>query len=41
MMLTFEIDNKLLQASVVLLIDLSVRAGFEDVSPVPIDPKDR
>jgi hypothetical protein len=41
MTLTYEIDGKLLQASVVLLIDLSVSAGFEDVKPVPIDPKDR
>lgn len=39
--LTLEIDRKLLQAFVVQLVDASIRAGFDDVSPVPLDPKDR
>lgn len=39
--LTIEIADKLLQAYVVQLIDTAIRSGFEDVSPVPIDPKKR
>ena len=34
--LTLEIDPKLLQGSVVQLIDVGLRAGFNDISPVPI-----
>lgn len=40
-MLTFEIADELLQAYVVKLIDGSIKAGFEDVSPVPIDKSKR
>jgi hypothetical protein len=39
--LKLEIDDKLLQAHVVQLVDVSIRAGIADVSPVPIDPKRR
>jgi hypothetical protein len=39
--LTLELGDKLLQAYVVKLVDASIKAGFEDVSPVPIDPKKR
>jgi hypothetical protein len=39
--LTLEIADKLLQAYVVKLIDVSIRSGFEDVSPVPIDKSKR
>jgi hypothetical protein len=39
--LTLELADKLLQAHVVKLIDESIRAGFEDVSPVPIDKSKR
>jgi hypothetical protein len=39
--LTIEIADKLLQEHVITLLDVSVRAGIEDVSPVPIDPKKR
>jgi biopolymer transport protein ExbD len=39
--ITLEIGDKLLQAYVVQLLDHGVRAGFNDISPVPIDPKKR
>jgi biopolymer transport protein ExbD len=39
--LTIEIDDKLIQAYVVQLLDEAVRAGFTDISPVPTDPKKR
>jgi biopolymer transport protein ExbD len=39
--LTLEIDAKLLQAYVVQLVDSGIRAGFSDISPVPIDKKAR
>ena len=39
--LTLELDGKLLQEYVVLLLDLGVRAGFSDIAPVPANPKDR
>lgn len=38
---TLEIAPKLLQAYVVQLVDNGVRTGFTDISPVPIDKKDR
>jgi biopolymer transport protein ExbD len=38
---TLEIGPKLLQAYVVQLVDTGVRSGFSDISPVPIDKKDR
>lgn len=38
---TLEIDPGLIQEYVVLLIDQGVRADFKDISPVPINPKDR
>jgi hypothetical protein len=40
-MLVLEIDEQLRHAEVMRLIDVSVRAGFPDVRPVPIDPKKR
>lgn len=39
--LTIEIDDKLLEAYVVGLIDHAIRAGFTDISPVPTDGKKR
>ncbi|HEV3439880.1 MAG TPA: biopolymer transporter ExbD [Gemmata sp.] len=39
--LTLEIDEKLLEAYVVQLIDHGIRAGFIDISPVPSDSKNR
>jgi biopolymer transport protein ExbD len=39
--LTLEIDDKLVQAYVVQLVDQAIRIGFSDISPVPIDPKKR
>jgi len=39
--LTLEIDPKLLQEHVVHLLDQGIRAGFNDIAPVPIDVKDR
>jgi hypothetical protein len=39
--LTLEIDDKLLEAYVVQLIDLGIRADFTDISPVPSDVKKR
>ena len=38
---TLEIDAKLLQAFVVQLIDTGIRAGFTDISPVPIEKNKR
>jgi biopolymer transport protein ExbD len=38
---TLELGSKLLQAYVVQLVDSGVRAGFSDISPVPIEKKDR
>jgi biopolymer transport protein ExbD len=35
--LTLELDEKLRQAFVVQLLDTGVRAGFSDISPVPIE----
>ena len=37
--LTLEIDNKLTQDYVMQLIDIGIRAGFNDISPVPIGKK--
>jgi biopolymer transport protein ExbD len=39
--LILELDEKLVQEYVVQLMDTGVRAGFADLSPVPIDPKKR
>ena len=39
--LTLEIADKLIQEYVVQLVDQGIRAGFNDISPVPINPKDR
>jgi biopolymer transport protein ExbD len=39
--LTIAIDVKLLQSHVVSLFDASVQAGFTDIYPVPLDPKER
>ena len=39
--LTLELGDKLVYEHVVKLIDAATRAGIEDVSPVPIDPKKR
>lgn len=39
--LTLELDDKLVQEYVVQLMDTGVRAGFPDLSPVPIDPRKR
>jgi hypothetical protein len=36
--LILEIDERLIQAQVVRLIDVSVRAGFPDAMPLPLDP---
>lgn len=38
---TLEIDEKLIQEYVVQLVDQGIRAGFNDISPVPVDPKKR
>jgi biopolymer transport protein ExbD len=38
---TLEIADTLLHEYVVQLIDQGIRAGFNDVSPVPMDPKKR
>lgn len=38
---TLEMGEKLLQEYVVQLVDQGIRAGFSDISPVPIDPKKR
>jgi biopolymer transport protein ExbD len=39
--LTLEIGEKLLQEYVVQLVDQGLRAGFTDISPVPLDKKKR
>jgi biopolymer transport protein ExbD len=39
--LTLELDEKLVQEYVVQLMDTGVRAGFADLSPVPLDPRKR
>jgi biopolymer transport protein ExbD len=39
--LTLELDDKLLEVYVVGLLDHGVRAGFNDISPVPADVKKR
>jgi hypothetical protein len=39
--LTLEMADQLLQSYVVELLDTAIRAGFEDVSPVPIDKSKR
>ena len=39
--LTLELGDKLLQEYVVNLVDVGLRAGFNDISPVPINPKSR
>jgi biopolymer transport protein ExbD len=38
---TLELADKLLQAYVVQLVDTGIRAGFTDISPVPIDKTKR
>jgi biopolymer transport protein ExbD len=38
---TLELGDKLLQAYVVQLVDTGIRAGFTDISPVPIDKNKR
>jgi biopolymer transport protein ExbD len=38
---TLEMGPTLLQEYVVQLVDQGIRAGFNDISPVPINPKDR
>jgi biopolymer transport protein ExbD len=35
--LTLELDDKLRQAFVVQLMDTGIRAGFRDISPVPVE----
>src|SRR4051812_30978415 len=37
--ITIEMDNKLLQGYVVKMIDVGVRTGFTDISPVPMNRK--
>jgi biopolymer transport protein ExbD len=39
--LTLEIEPKLLQEYVVSLLDHGIRAGFSDIAPVPVNPKER
>lgn len=39
--LTLELGDRLVQEAVVNLMDTGIRAGFTDISPVPIDPKKR
>jgi biopolymer transport protein ExbD len=39
--LTLELGDKLLQAYVLQLMDTGIRAGFTDISPVPIDKSKR
>ncbi len=39
--LTLEIGDKLLQASVVQLVDVASQAGFTDIAPVPLDKSKR
>jgi biopolymer transport protein ExbD len=38
---TLELGEKLVQEYVVQLVDQGIRAGFNDISPVPIDPRKR
>jgi biopolymer transport protein ExbD len=38
---TLELGDKLLQAYVVQLVDTGIRAGFNDISPVPIEKNKR
>lgn len=38
---TLELGDKLLESYVVQLLDTGIRAGFTDISPVPLDPKKR
>jgi biopolymer transport protein ExbD len=38
---TLELGDRLLQAYVVQLVDTGIRAGFTDISPVPIDKAKR
>jgi biopolymer transport protein ExbD len=39
--LTVEIEENLLEAYVIQVIDASIQAGFTDISPVPADSKER
>ena len=39
--LTLELDDGVLQEYVVALLDLAIRVGFNDIAPVPLDPKKR
>ena len=39
--LTLELDDKLLEAYVVQLVDVGIQADFTDISPVPSDVKKR
>src|SRR5215207_3614173 len=39
--ITLELGDKLVQEYVVQLVDQGIRAGFDDISPVPSDPKKR
>jgi biopolymer transport protein ExbD len=39
--LLLELDEKLIQEYVVQLMDTGSRAGFADISPVPLDPRKR
>lgn len=39
--LTLEIGNAVLHEYVVRLLDVARQAGFEDIAPVPADPKNR
>jgi biopolymer transport protein ExbD len=39
--LTLELDEKLVQEYVVQLMDTGARAGFANLSPVPLDPRKR
>jgi biopolymer transport protein ExbD len=39
--ITLEMGEKLIQEYVVQLVDQGIRAGFSDISPVPVDPKKR
>ena len=39
--LTLELHPELVQDYVVQLLDVGLRAGFNDISPVPIDKRNR
>ena len=39
--LALELDGRLVQAFVVQLVDTGVRAGFNEISPVPLDSRKR